>query len=351
MVERKPWPLTDGRFAPVGSYISYYDLGYRMIEVNVYDNKFATEENIRELEQYQGVDRDRFLLGKWGVAEGTIHDVRASSILEPTEAVLNYIRSRCYIHRTLDHGDAAPTCCLWDAVDQDGNVFFFQEYYKPNGEIHEHREAIFALSQLWDRSRSDVADPSIRSDNKHRKSGDLCSVQSLYADRQLPNTSPRTAVDWELGDNNELGTRQKIAEYLRPQGLWDMSGEPREVERLHPITHEKGFWPRVFFIKKTKDYPNGCEHAIRQTENQMRMKIGVDMNGRAQFSDERDTTYPDHAYDCIRYRIAERPAVPRVAPRQYSIKTFWGSRQNALNQKRRNRLANQARKQYAKQYA
>ena len=299
LVERKPRRLANGTMAPAGSYISYFDLGYRMIEVNVYDNKFATEENIRELEMYQGEERDRFLLGKWGSSEGTIHNLRADSILQPTPAVLNYLHSRCYIHRTLDHGDAAPTCCLWDAVDGDGNVFFFQEYYKANGEIHEHRDAIHAMSKDWDRSRSDIADPSIRSDNKHKKTGELCSVQSLYADIRLPNTASETAIAWELGDNNELGTRQKIAEYLRPQGVWDTSGpEPKEVPRLHPITHEKGFWPRIFFVKKTQDYPNGCDHAIKQIQNQMREKVGVDVNGKAQFSDERSENIVDHAYDC-----------------------------------------------------
>ncbi len=343
LVERKPWPLPDGRLAPVGSLISYFDLGYKMIEVNVYDNKFATEENIRELEQYQGVDRDRFLLGRWGVAEGTIHNVRSESILEPSQAVLNYIRSRCYIHRTLDHGDAAPTCCLWDAVDGDGNIFFFQEYYKANGEIHEHRDEIHRLSADWDRSRSDIADPSVRSDNKHRKTGELCSVQSLYSDGSLPNTTSKTAIHWELGDNNEMGTRLKIAEYLRPQGVWEIrDGQMTEVPRLHPITHEKGLWPRLFFVKKSPDWPTGLDHTIRQVSNQQRERIGVDLNGKAQFSDERDENIVDHAYDCVRYRIAERPSVPRPASHKYGPNSFMGWRDRAIGLRKRNGLANMA---------
>ncbi len=343
-VERKPWALPDGRLAPVGSSISYHDLGYRMIEVNVYDNKFATEENIRELEKYQGSDRDRFLLGKWGVAEGTIHNVRSDSLLDPSPSVLNYIRSRCYIHRTLDHGDAAPTCCLWDAVDGDGNIFFFQEYYKPNGEIHEHRDEIYNLSLPWPRSSSDIADPSIKSDNKHKKTGELCSVQSLYEDRNLPNTTPRTAIYWELGDNNELGTRQKIAEFLRPQGFWQTDGaEAKEVPRLHPITHEKGFWPRIFFVKKSADFPNGCDQSIKQIQNQIRVKIGTDINGKAEFSDDRDDSVPDHAYDCIRYRIAERPALPHAAAIRYPRGSFFGQRALASAMKRKRGLANMAR--------
>ncbi len=351
-IERKPRVLPDGRTIPVGQKVSYCDLGYKMIEMNVYDNKFATEENIRELEMYQGVDRERFLLGKWGMAEGTIHDVRAESILDPTPAVLNYIHSRCHIHRTLDHGDAAPTCCLWDAVDADGNVFFFQEYYKPNGEIHEHRDAIYQMSRNMERSRSDIADPSIRSDNKHKKTGDLCSVQSLYEDVNLPNTTSNTAIYWELGDNNELGTRQKIAEYLRPQGIWQANGlDQLEVPRLHPITHEKGLWPRLFLVRKSADYPNGCDQAIRQLQNQIRVKVGTDMNGKAEFSDERSESVPDHAYDPIRYRIAERPALPHALTKKYPAGSFMATRARAIAMRKGGRLAREAKRQYQRMNA
>jgi hypothetical protein len=53
-------------------------------------------------------------------------------------------------------------------------------------------------------------------------------------------------------------------------------------------------------VKKTQDYPLGCDQAIRQIQNQVRVKIGTDLSGRAEFSDDRDDRVPDHAYDCIR---------------------------------------------------
>lgn len=349
LVEKERRLLADGRWAEVGERVSYKDLGYKMIELSAYDNKYATRQALQEMESQDETWKRRFLHGKWGIPEGQIHHVREESVLEPTPAVLSYIEQRCTLHRTMDHGDSAPTSVLWWAVDGEGNIFCTREYYMPNKLISEHRQNIAGLSK-YERYQFQLADPSIFSASM-QKHNQRWSVAEEYAD--CVNLPRETAVFWDKGDNDEFGTRNRISEYLRPQGVWEMrEGKPVEVERIHPITKEKGFWPRIFFVKKSQDYPNGCDQVLRQLKSQRREKLGTD-NGRPIFSDERDMKIPDHAYDCVRYFIASQPPVPHSIPKKYAANSFLGHRARAIAYRKKHSLANRAKAakaQYEKQY-
>lgn len=337
-VEKEPRLLADGTFAPVGSKISYHDLGYKMIELSAYDNKYATRQSLQEMESQDETWKRRFLHGKWGIPEGQIHQVLAESILEPTQAVLTHIEQRCTLHRTMDHGDSAPTCVLWWAIDGDGNIFCYREYYMPNKLISEHRKNVSDMSK-HERYQFQLADPSIFGPSM-QKNNQRWSVAQEYADcAGLPR---ETAIFWDKGDNDEFGTRNRISEYLRLQGVWDVqNGEPVEVPRIHPITKEKGLWPRLFLVKKSPEYPNGCDQVIRQVKSQRRLKLGTD-NGRPIFSDERDEKIPDHAYDPLRYFIASQPPVPHGIPKKYSARSFMGQRAMAIRLRKTGVMANLA---------
>ena len=286
--------LADGRILKAGDPASYQDLGYRMWEMAMYENKYATPQNLAQAQSMDESWKRTYYHGKWGLHEGQIHEVREASILYPTQAVLSHVFSRCHFHRTMDHGDSAATCVLWWAADGDGNCFCFREYYVENKLISEHRQAVTMLSQS-ERYVTQFADPSIFSPSM-QKHDRRWSVSEEYADVQyLPREN---AIYWQRGDNDELGTRNRISEYLRPQGVWELrDGKPLEVPRIHPITKEKGLWPRLFFVRRTEDYPQGCNQAIIQMRSQSREKTGT-LNGKLVFSDERDIKVADHAYDC-----------------------------------------------------
>jgi len=337
--------LASGEMAQPGTKVSYHDLGYKMIELSAYDNKYATRQSLQEMESQDETWKRRFLHGKWGIPEGQIHNVRPESVLEPTPEVLGHIQSRCTLHRALDHGDSAATCCLWFAVDRDGNIFCYREYYMPNKLISEHRQNISGLSQ-FERYIFQLADPSIFGPSM-QKHNQRWSVAEEYAD--CVNLPRENAIFWEKGDNDEFGTRNRISEYLRPQGFWsNEEGSAKEYPRIHPITKEKGLWPRLYFIKKSQDYPNGCDQIIRQIRSQRRMKLGTD-NGRPIFSDERDDKNPRHAYDPLRYFIASQPPIPNGVPQKYSARSFMGMRAMAIAARKRGRsgnMAREARKQY-----
>ena len=87
----------------------------------------------------------------------------------------------------------------------------------------------------------------------------------------------------------------------------------------HPITGAFGS-PRLFFIKRTTEYPHGCYNILRETNSQRKVLL-AEVNGKKFYGDEREPSIADHAYDTLRYHVAthlqgnheliERKSTPR----------------------------------------
>ncbi len=279
---------------------SYADLGYKMLFFSTLENKFLTKQQKSQLLAKDEMYQRRFVRGEWGIPEGQIHAIEKASLIAGTPELVADIQGRCKLHRGLDHGDTSPTSCGWAAVDDDQNIFVYREYYMPNTLISQHRRNIAGLSKMPngepERYGFQVADPSIF--HKSQRSGSWWSVAQEYSDMRTHER--HTAIHWAAGDKDELGTRNRISELLRPVG-----------PRIHPITKEMGMWPRLFFITRTAEYPQGCDHIIREIKAQKRVRIGTE-NGKPIFSDERDDSIADHAYDWLRYLIAAGIAKPKA---------------------------------------
>lgn len=270
------------------------DKGYECIVADSRSNKFLPSANLDALLGKDDEFQRRFVRGEWGNPEGRIFVVDPLSYLEPTDELLAKIQSGMHLHRSLDHGDSSPTCCLWHATDGDGNCYVYREYYVPERLISDHRRAISVMSgkEIY---RSGLADPSIFHKTA-QKYGGKWSISDEYSDnRVLPHN---TALYWSPADNAEMPSRSRIKEYLRV-----------DPEHLHPVTRQKGS-PRLFFVRKTTDYPNGCDRAILELKSQKRIKV-EEAGGRDVYSDDRDDTVPDHAYDALKYFIISRPSVVR----------------------------------------
>ncbi len=294
----------------------YHAEGYRLFHMPSADNKYLSPTNLGFLLSKDEAFIRRNVRGEWGMPEGAIHTLDALSLLEGTPELLAYFQRFCLLFRSMDHGDSSPTCCLWWAIDKDGNLFAMREYYLGNALISTHRGNISGLSE-GERYELNLADPSIFH-QMPTKQGGRFSVADEYAEVQ---TQPRaTAIFWTPADNNELGTRNRINEYLRV-----------DPDRVHPFTHQRGA-PRLYFVQRSDAYPQGCYHAVRELRAQRRVKVGTDL-GKPIFSDERDPTIPDHAYDCVRYELASRSPIP--APQQaVADGTFSGARLARLKQLR-----------------
>jgi len=293
-------------------------LHYQMFTMRSEDNKFLPKQNLDEMLTKDKAFVDRYVHGKWGIPEGQIHTIDPLSVIPGTNELLEWLTQTCTLHRVLDHGDAAPTACGWFAVDRAGNVFFYREYYRPNAMISEHRQMIRRMSR-WEKYQFNLADPSIffKTAQKH---GGMWSVADEYGD--VTNLPRDTAVFWQPADNNELGTRNRINEYLRV-----------DPDRVHPITHEKGS-PRLFFLEANQDYPEGCRHIIKETRAQRRKQISTE-NGKPIFCDERDEGVVDHGYDCLRYAVSSRPPVATTIEPGVPARCFQALRQQAIRFKRR----------------
>jgi hypothetical protein len=272
----------------------YSRLGYKMFHMPSTDNRFLTDQNKRNLLEKDESFVRRYVRGEWGFPEGAIHEIHAASRIEfsdPTDAArfLDHLRQTCGLYRFLDHGDAAPTVCGWAAIDQNGNVFFYREYYQPNKLISYHREAISALSE-GEVYSGNYADPSIFNLTMQKVIAgkpQRSSVADEYRSTEI--TAPQ--LHWLPADNQEMSTRNKINEYLRI-----------DPNHIHPITKAKGA-PRLYFVMRSAAYPQGCFFITKETSGQRRVQIGT-IEGRPVFSDEREPTIPDHGYDVERYAIA-----------------------------------------------
>jgi len=294
---------------------TYSKQGYKMINFDSTKNLFLPDQNKEALLQGTKEFVARFVRGEWGIPEGQIHKIDAMSLLKWSPELEEHLKT-CKKSRTLDHGETAPTVCLWWALDKWGNIFCYQEYYQPDRLISFHRQRIYDLSlkktvshiggstqEEWvpDHYVSDLADPSIF--NPRTQRGVSVSVAEEYYEVNEANTDKHTSIWWQRGDNNELGTRNRINEFLR-----------LDPAHRHPLTGRMGA-PRLYFVERTADYTHGCVEVLRETRSQRRIKVGT-KDGQDVFSDDRDESIVDHAYDALRYRLADMDALPVEAIRR-----------------------------------
>lgn len=219
---------------------------------------------------------EKYVRGVWGISNAQIHRLPPESLLDYSEELLDKIKRKGNLFRVLDHGDASPTCCLWFAV-LDGNYICYREYYVPGQVISFHRAAINELSE-GETYSSNWADPQIFKTTA-QKDGGFWSVSDEYLDKSIGDSKP---LAWVPADNNEFATRNRINELLSTRN---------------------GQKPKLYFIKKSEEYPNGCYHAISELQSQRRKLIGY-IDGTAQYCDDREESVSDHAYDCVRYFVA-----------------------------------------------
>jgi hypothetical protein len=291
-----------------------YSSTHKLVTASALDNPTYDHETINQMLSRDKHFVDRYVYGKWGYSEGAIHYISSQSRLHlaPTqkdsnlnrqdlsevsvneqfsgERARNYIsqdqlweflrKAHCY--RILDHGDISPTCCLWLAVREEAHLIY-REYYLGDRLISEHRENIQKLSgdEFYVRN---IADPAINIKNAQTRGGRWC-VADEYRDSRICEAKP---INWEQADSNEFATRNRVSELLRE--------DPRFQ---NPFTRRQGA-PRLYFLMKTPDYPNGCYNTTIEVAGQKRRLIGS-IDGKQIFSEERDPLIPDHAYDCVRY--------------------------------------------------
>ena len=125
------------------------------------DNEFLTPEYIENVKRTtpKGMWYDRRIKGLWVAAEGIIYEsfTREDHVCEPFEIPEGWTKVR-----GIDFGTVHPFVMLWGALDPDGRLYIYREYFKSNTLIKQHAKKIKELSGHIDASGKDIDDPRER---------------------------------------------------------------------------------------------------------------------------------------------------------------------------------------------
>ena len=277
-------------------------LGYRQMVLPSTDNKFAGEQNLQLLLQQEEDYVRRFVYGEWVKSKGHLFRLSEDSIIDYDADLVRHMQTTMHLGRVLDHGDSAPTCCIWFAVDDAHNIFVWQEYYQVGTTeerdyiVSDHRSAIAALSGELS-FRTNLADPSIfnksRGVDGYNRRERRWTIADESSDRRI--ITDDNAIYWKPADHNEDLSRQRLRQYLR-----------EDDTHRHPFTGELGA-PHLYFIRQDeRTWPHGCYHSIREIRS-AKLEVKAENDGKPIFGKDRDPSIPDHALDCVRYLVNARP--------------------------------------------
>lgn len=290
-----------------------YKRNHVMINCPSTENPALDPELLQEM-----LDRDpewvrRFVYGEWGISDATIHVILPDSIISPSADWLQNFKNKAKLYRVMDHGESSPTVCLWFAVHNNMHVCY-REYYQPDRLISYHRKMIEEMSgdEIY---TGNYADPSIFHKNS-QKNGGKWSVADEYLDRLL--CSAKT-IAWQAADNHEMPIRNRINELLR-----------HHPSAVHPIKGNAQS-PLLYFVKKSPENPQGCYFVIKETEAQRREMLGHD-NGKPIYSDDREKSISDHAYDCLRYYCTIKSAHINRVQHRIPVGSFLDVRNQLIKQ-------------------
>jgi hypothetical protein len=148
---------------------------------------------------------------------------------------------------------------------------------------------------------SNYADPAIFAKSRGRgvNTAPTWSVADEFLDRRI--IDPKTAIAWRPANNNEAMTVNRLREYLR-----------LDPNHAHPLTGKRKA-PRIYFVRRTPEYPLGCHEVLTDIRAAKRVEVGTMPDGSKIFGDERDPRVRDHLLDTVRYAIGMRPALGPAA--------------------------------------
>lgn len=254
----KLWKKKDIRIVP-GSSITADD--FHLIETNTLENKENLPASyIASLEMLPDKLKKRHYLGSWDEAQGLVYDEFSENrhTISPIEIPETWERGF-----VLDHGFTNPTAVLWYAIDNDANIYLYDEHYKSELPISEHAEAIKQRGLVYG-----YADPSIWAKTM-QKAGKVYTIADEYLDAGITlQPSARS---------NENASIARVNEFFK-------AGCIRVFNRLHAFIEEINNW------KWRMNTSRVLTNAPEEPE---------DLN--------------NHLMDCLKYLIASRFPAPIIA--------------------------------------
>lgn len=121
------------------------------------DNPYSSESYLNQLRALPEKLRKAYLEGNWDVFEGQYFSEwnRNKHTCQPFTIPPHWMRYRAY-----DYGREKPACCKWYAVDEDGRVWVYREWYRTGLNADQQAQEIHRLSE-GENYQFSVADPAI----------------------------------------------------------------------------------------------------------------------------------------------------------------------------------------------
>jgi len=178
------------------------------IPAKVWDNPPLITQDplyIQRLESLPEAERKALLEGDWNVFSGQFFREWNNSkhVVEPFEIPDSWKR-----FRSIDYGRTAPFCCKWYALDHDGNVWVYREYYQAGRDADKNAEVVKELSKD-EKYVYTVADSSIFSKTGHGET--IAEILGRKGINCIPSSKDRMA-GWAV-----------MHQYL----YWDEHTEPK----------------------------------------------------------------------------------------------------------------------------
>jgi len=246
------------------------------IKSTVHDNPHINDDYIVELMSLPEHMRRGYLEGDWDVSFGSFFgDVwdRSVHVVEPFP-----ISKHWEIFRAADWGSRAPACCLWFAVDNDGDLIIFDELYGPGSTGREWGKKILAIEKEYGFTEDDE-------ETKKALRSKLSGPIDWAANAQNGAEGP-TPIEAMM----EMGIQWYPADKRRKEGHAEIRN------RLISRTNAKKPGVRIF---------SHCSNLIRTLPNLVADEKDPDDIAHGTSKQE------DHAVDAARYGMMSRPQVPK----------------------------------------
>lgn len=184
----------------------------------------------------------------------------------------------------LDYGWRNPTCVLWFAMDNDGNVWVYDEHYEPEMKVAQHALAI-------KHKRSGRAFPAIQADPSVFAKG--------FDDRSIADEYSKNGIVLSPASNDVSHGLEQVAWYMKPR-------EGEEFPALHPLYEVETGSPRVFISER-------CKNLIREIPEYRWKDLSLTRE-QNENQPEEPRKKDDHACDTLKYGLAKlpRPHLPKV---------------------------------------
>jgi PBSX family phage terminase large subunit len=243
---------------------------YKMIVAPSTENRHLPEGYIEGMLSTYSKERiQRDVMGSFDSFEGMIYSDfdRSIHVVEPFEIPKGWTRVI-----GADHGFTNPAAALFGAVDNDGNLIIYDEFYEREWLIEDICRKGIAPRAGTDKFAGMYIDPSTKA-KRNQAGGRVYSDYSTYLEH-LPSNIPLMIA------NNEVSTGiDRVKSFLRP----------------NPRTKK----PRLLIFST-------CVNTLEEIGEYRWAELTANQEGSKNQKEE-PRKYNDHAMDALRYLVMSRP--------------------------------------------